>query len=48
VPAPPPRISIILRQMAQLLEYNDRDSLDTISDFLALRLELLSARDAVH
>jgi hypothetical protein len=34
--------------MAQILEYNDRDTLNNVTDFLALRLQLLSARDAVH
>jgi len=50
-PAPTPRVATILRQMARLLEYEDTDTLASIEDFLAFRLELLSARDdsdAVH
>jgi len=45
-PAPTPRVATILRQMARLLEYEDTDTLASIEDFLAFRLELLSARDA--
>ena len=52
---PEPRVALILRQMSRVFELGDRDSLDTVSDFLALRIDLLEAAavaaalaDAVH
>jgi hypothetical protein len=46
--APFPKHALILQQVAQLLAYDDKETLETISEAMAFRLELLAARDAIH
>lgn len=47
-PAPIPRTASILRQIAELLEYNDADTLANAQDYFALRLACLRTRPVTH
>lgn len=48
VPSTAPRIARFLRQITELLEYDDDETIDSVTDVMALKLDLLHARDAVH